>query len=162
MAELIIETKDTEYMKQCIERREEFGFGFDKYSLNQIIIATNDAEFIKGIIEKREELGLKPNLIREEVKATKDSEYIQDCIERKEEFGFNLHDIVCILDERKKVNEYIDNIMDGLEGQDKDDNKIIKLDEDMSVGIEIESEGINSDGIFDVIDRICEGWEAKR
>ena len=158
IVDLLIETGDTEYIKSVIEdekMREKLGLEF----LNplRLIMATGDSEYIKSFIEnkaKRDEYGINSYLLLRLMKFTGDFDYIKSCISKRNQLNLELIDILKLLP-REKITELLNE-----EGINYEYKRKIKLPEDMTFGIEIESEG----ACFEIIDKdiIDKNWSVER
>ena len=107
---LIIATRDPDYIKTCIKDKEKFGF--NSVRLTNLIMATGDPDYIKTCIDDRDNFGFSREEVIELIKATGDEKYINDCINK---FRFcsseltdlisylNVEDIKICIDNRKKL-----------------------------------------------------------
>lgn len=172
--ELIGATNDVEYIKSIIEndeKREEIGVYFNFFEIARLIERTNDAEYIKSYIEsdeKRKKFEMSEDECMdfniELMLALKDVEYIKKFIQNPEyikKIGLEFDDIIyCITRfNSKEIRELMSEIEKSnfIEYKRK-----IKLPENMTIGIEIESEGIHSDLILKLTNIIDEGWKCER
>ena len=169
--ELIILTHDTDFIKSCIEnedKREELGLDEKLENYLRLIVATNDAEYIESYLEdekKREKLGLviSKRYIVKMIMATDDPEYLKSFIEseeKREKFGLQIDDIFYCLEEfsTKKVNEIIKPILEKADFQKESKNRKVNLPENMTIGIEIESEGRHYKLIHRLNSIMDKGW----
>lgn len=58
---LIKSIKDIDFLKECIEKRDEYGF--NERNIRDIIVLVGEDEFTKECINRREELGINKNII---------------------------------------------------------------------------------------------------
>ena len=131
--DLLCYSSKVEDIKEVLEKREELGL--DRYNLVYLIKATNDTEYIKGIIENKEKaegLGLKENDLIDFIIATGDIEYINDFLKSIEN-----------------------------EQNTENSNQIVNLPDNMTIGIEIESEGEKSKLILATKSMFAVGWKCK-
>ena len=184
---LIKATKNPEYIEKIVKKRNDYKFELgetidiirsiddqdsiikfiDKrreYELEGPIVSglirsIKDPEQIKKYINNREEYGLDSSVITGLIEIINDPNYTKECLERKDEFGF---DKAClkelILDTRDK--EYILEQLLPDEYLSENENLEIKLPDEMTIGIEIESER----DYKKLIPRnfFTNGWKSKR
>ena len=154
ITKLIIATKDKEYIKSCVEDSEKYGL--DCCDIIELIMEIKDKEYIKSCIEDKEKYRLDGSGIKELLKAIKDKEYIKSCIEDKEKYGLNSCDVIELLMEIKD-KEYIKSYI-----EDKEDVEVsINLPQKMTIGIEIESEGVKLNSVKELINLIYNNWKCK-
>ena len=151
------------------EKREELGL--DGFYLIDLIKATNDPEYIKGIIndsETREKLGLDGLdgfYLIDLIRATNDPEYIKGIIndsKRREELGLdeiNLIDLIKATNDPKYINDFLKSIETNQNTENS--NQIVNLPSNMTIGMEIESEGKNSELISATKSKFATGWNCK-
>lgn len=76
---LIKSIKDIDFLKECIEKRDEYGF--DKFEIRDIIKLVGDDKFTKECIDRREELGINDKYrIIELIETINDHEIKKECI----------------------------------------------------------------------------------
>lgn len=158
---LIKSTEDINFMKKCVEERKKLGLGWR--FVRDIIIETNDIEYIKNIIRdkaKREELG--SFCVRGIIESTEEIDYIKSCIEEREELGLDLKDTIELV-EFVEYDKWIENFLQSIETTKVSKNsRLIKLPNNITIGIEIESEGENSEAIEEKLtNRIAKNWICK-
>lgn len=129
--ELIISTNDKEYIKECISNRK---LGLDNNSKIELIASTNDKEYTKECISNGK-LGLDNKSKVKLIAKMNDVEYTKECIEN-EKLGFDKKEKfqLALLTEDE---EYIDKSLNL-----NNDIKKINLPDNMTIGVEIEAEGI--------------------
>ena len=134
---LIRATGDTEYIKSYIDDQERIkSLGMKDSDITSLIIATRNEEYMKSIIadkEKQDALGLDTVDRINIIIATKDDAYMDSELE-KPEYG------IAELEAREDMT------------------KKIKLPPDMTIGMEIESEGKSSEYIMKMTDTLAKGW----
>ena len=128
----------------------------------------NDPDYIDLIVddeEKRKKLGLSSDNLIKLILQTRDKEYIKSLVEDKkktERLGLDV--VVRLISEiddkpyARQCFQYIDDIYPS----QYLDEKSINLPENMTIGIEIESEGKNTKSIKMMTDIIGDGWICKR
>lgn len=163
VATLIKSTKDIDFMKKYVEERKELELS--PFSVRDLIVATRDINYMKNIIgdkATREELRLDSFFVSELIKETEDIDYIKSCIEVREELGLNLYHTIQLV-ETAKCDEWIENFLQSIETTKASDNsRLINLPNDMTIGIEIESEGENCEAIEKKLtNRIAKDWKCK-
>lgn len=132
LKDIIKSTGDIEYIKTLAENK----FGLDSLDVLEMILATANSEDIKEILnnqELKEKLNIKGSIEALFVTHTKDLDYIEEYLERKE----NEY-------EKKRIDSKID------------------LPEELTIGIEIESEGEYSEAINNLYNIIAEKWKCVR
>lgn len=154
IALLIKATNDSEYIKKCIEDKS---LEFDEETLISLIKSTKDIEYVKKCVTS---LDLNNTCKIELIKATK---YITP--RENEDFDFGVYVRECIENESLELTDFDRTKLILLTGDENaireqfacydEEVKRIDLPEGMTIGIEIEAEGIElSQSIFD-------GWGAK-
>jgi len=168
------------------EKREQLGLGSDD-DLIKLIQGTNDPEYIKGIIEnkkKREQLGLDRDDLTKLIIATRKqlglgiddlikliqetngSEYIKGIIvnkEKREQLGLGINDLIKLIQETigpEYIKKYLELEFEEIKQNIENSYQIINLPNNMTLGMEIESEGllskdIKASGLFE------DGWKIK-
>lgn len=161
IADLAISMNNPSYVENIVSRREEFDFSQEE---TVAIIAGGTPDFIKGIIEdtdKIKKFGLSSKQIIDLIIATGE-EYAVKIIKNKEKlekFGFNrteLGRLVLATGKESYINDYLKQY------ETKTTDKKIKLPTKMTIGIEVESEGIASKEILSLSNILEEGWECKQ
>lgn len=169
--ELIISTHDTDFIKSCIEnqdKREELGLDENIDNYLRLIEATYDAEYIESYLEddhKREKLGLvinKEHIIRL-ISATDDPAYLKNFIENEEKrkkFGLKIDDIFDCIEgfSTPKANESIGYILENQKSETENRKRKVNLPDNMTIGIEIESEGKHYQLIHRLNSIMDKGW----
>ena len=160
---LIIATEDTEYIKGILkdkEKREEFNF--KQQDFFRLIELINDSEFLKKeIIEKNEEFNFEPHDVLRLIELTNDSEFIKkEITEIKDKFNLDQYEMFKLIVSTNDV-EYINSFIEGIESDTKKNNQKINLPSNMTIGMEIESEGSNSSVIEELTNVIAKGWKCK-
>lgn len=163
IVKLLNEIKDEEYVKNIIESeklRTKYGIG--PTYMKEILKNINDPGYIRFIIKyKKEELGLDSSDIIDILKESKDTEFIKSIIKGEIE-GFELTE--------KEQDELISTFPEEaanklksleIEKEFTDSERTIKLPENMTIGVEIESEGRHSLLIKGAKDQFVPGWECK-
>jgi hypothetical protein len=168
IAELVKATKDSKYIQEYIEKNiSKIG----SQTVLDLVKATRDTEYIKSYIdnpEKIKSLGMKDSDIAALIIATQDPKYMKSIIADKEKqyvLGLDTVDKINIIIATKD-DAYMDSEFEkpeyGIsELDDGDPNKKIKLPSDMTIGIEIESEGKSSEYIMKMTDTLAKGWKCK-
>ena len=126
---LIAKMNDVEYTKECAESES---LGLDSNDKIELISSTNDKEYIKSFIENKNVSN--PDKVRL-IGRINDVEYIKECIEN-EKLGFDKKEkfqLVLLTEDE----EYIDKSLNL-----NNDIKKINLPDNMTIGVEIEAEGI--------------------
>ena len=126
---LIEKMNDIEYTKECVESES---LGLDSNDKIELISSTNDKEYIKSFIENKNVSN--PDKVRL-IGRINDVEYIKECIEN-EKLGFDKKEkfqLVLLTEDE----EYIDKSLNL-----NDNIKKINLPDNMTIGVEIEAEGI--------------------
>ena len=166
--DLVIATKDSEYIEEYIESHKS---EFSHRVVTELVKETGDSNYIKSFIEKQvgnESSRISGTDIASLIIATKDIEYIKGIIADKKQQE------ILGLDNVDKINliastndpEYMESEFEkpeyGISSlDDGDPNKKIKLPSDMTIGIEIESEGKSSEYIKKMTDVIGRRWTCK-
>lgn len=160
---LIKSTENIDFMKKCVEERKELELS--PFSVRELIVATRDIDYMKNIIgdkAKKEELKMDSFFVAELIKTTDDIDYIKSCIEIREELGLNLYHTIQLV-ETAKYDEWIENFLQSVETTKASENsRLIHLPNNMTIGIEIESEGENGEAIEKKLtNRIEKDWICK-
>ena len=166
--ELIRATKDKEFIKGIINNRSEYEISDD--SIVILIDSLNDMEFLQKVVEDGEKFGLKSENIGKLIALTENEKFIDSAIHKGKELNLNLSDTLNLVVENGKdkySKKDIDSLFKqyGIKNMEKenDDNTVIKLPEDMTVGIEIESVGNNSKAVELAVNEfnLAKNWNAK-
>lgn len=103
---IIKETKDPDFIKECIEDEE---FNWYSSELSRLIVATKDREYIKKSVKEDKVL---PNYYRTAtIKDTQDLDFIKECIE-DEEFGWDkdeMRDLIVATKDKEYIKKCIQN-----------------------------------------------------
>lgn len=171
VAELIISTHDTGFIKSCIEdksKREELKLDEDFSNYLWLIEKTHDSEYIQSYIEderKREDLGIKLDKenLKRLIKATDDAQYIKKFIqndEKRQKFRLKIDDIItCIEDfSTKNCNDAVKELLKFQRKEKHDYKRKLKIPQNMTFGIEIESEGRHFNLIHRLTQIIDKSW----
>ena len=166
---LICLTKDPEYMKSFIEDKDKR----EKYSIKderakRLIFKINQESYFKRIVEDselRKELCLPGRSIINFIVDSKDEKLIKSIISDKtkiEEFQIEQEDIIYFFNyvkDEKFINDWLKEVEGTTEVVDK--NRKINLPENMTIGVEIESEGEFGCLIAKCKGEFAPGWECK-
>ena len=164
---LIMETQDKEYFKECVKNKEKLGL--DVLNVMKLVKRTQDKEYIKKCIADRKNLGFDTLNVLDLIKETQDKEYFKECVKNREKFGLNENMTVELILLSGNIDYIIwceKNIgLDQLNNEKlkRFTNKSnIKLPSDMTVGVEIESEGEKKDNSF-LIEKLTKDteWDTK-
>jgi len=163
IANLIIETRDPDYIKSCIKDREQLGL--EHNDIANLIIETREPDYIKSCIKVREQLGLEHYDIANLIIATRDPDYIKKCIQEREQTN-ELVELLLLIGDLNLIEQYQNKAEEfGIKPEDcKKLSMITKktqitLPPNMTIGVEIESEGIDTK----IIERLLEekNWTTK-
>ena len=166
--ELIKATKDKEFIKEIINNRSQYRISDE--SIVNLVNSLNDMSFLKKVVEDGEDFGLKSENIEELIALTGNEIFIDSAIQKGKELNLNLSDTLNLVMESGKDKYSKEDIVDlfkqyGIKNKEKGKNEdtIIKLPEDMTVGIEIESVGKNSKAVEIAVNEfnLVGNWEAK-
>ena len=158
---LVKHINDSSYTEEIVSRRDEFGFSQEE---TIAIIAGGEPNYIRSIIEddnKVKEFDLSSNQIVDLIIAV-GKDYITEVIgskEKLEKFGINkteLGRLVLATKNTKYIDAYLK--QNGKQNENKFESKV-NLPEDMTIGVEIESEGIASGEILGLSETLEEGWK---
>ena len=164
---LIMETQDKEYFKECVKNKEKLGL--DVLNVMKLVKRTQDKEYIKKCIADRKNLGFDTLNVLDLIKETQDKEYFKECVKNREKLGLNENMTVELILLSGNIDYIIwceKNIgLDQLNNEKlkRFTNKSnIKLPSDMTVGVEIESEGEKKDNSF-LIEKLTKDteWDTK-
>ena len=170
-AELIKAVGDPEYIKECLENVEKMqALGIDSYVMESLITATKDIVYIKKLLknkEKMQALGIKDDGVYILMKTVEDPEYIKECLGNKEpgyikeyiknqikdeknnELGSDFLAQVIMMTGDAEFIDYCEN-SDVLNHETREildrftKMPPVTLPDKMTIGIEIESEGLAS------------------
>lgn len=171
LTELIIATNPT-YIKEILDDEDKI----DEYNLNIFYIyeltkATKNYKYIRSIIEddeKREEFDLIANDLIELVLATENKQYILDILEGREKVVSNLLDkkymahLLFLTQKKEYIQENVKKFLSSWDNVPKNKDLKINLPKKMTVGVEIETQGIHSNAIKKLTNIIGNGWVCKR
>lgn len=150
--ELIDFINDDEYTKRCIEKAKEFGLTSE--DLVPLIGRLKDSEYVKYCIANREKIGLEKSDRLSLIKYTNDIRYIKSCINNKE-LGLSKGEIAKLFLDLEQTEE----LENWIKKTYKNDNIAhITLPPEMTIGIEIESEG---DFYVEEQKKFYKNWEQK-
>lgn len=167
--ELILVIGDIDYIKSIIENKDKIeNLNLSKWGIKELIKATKDNNYIKNIIgnkEKREELGLTSINIFKMIKCIEDAKYLESILKDKEkihELDLTTSELITLIESIGK-KEHFSILAKTLEQgkMEFDYRQKIKLPANMTIGIEIESEGENSFFINHLSNIIADGWICK-
>ena len=188
---ITVEEKEPGYIKECLENVEKMqALGIDSYVMESLITATKDIVYIKKLLknkEKMQALGIKDDGVYILMKTVEDPEYIKECLGNKEpgyikeyiknqikdeknnELGSDfLAQVIMMTGDAEFINDCRVNNDLNPETRDLLDRftKIppITLPGQMTIGVEIESEGSASrKEIADTMKKSADmgNWELK-
>ena len=169
VTDLILNMQDKEFMKSCIANREVLKLG--SYAIRDLIKATQDPDYIKKCIADRENLGLDVDYVTDLILNTQGKEFMKSCIADRESLGLNTSTAVKLILLTGDL-EYIEECKKNaaklkLEQEDVEKLSVftkktnINLPPEMTIGIEIETEGEkdNKEQIKKLLTKT--GWKAK-
>ena len=176
----IIETKDNKYIKQCIFDKK---LKIDEYGRAQLILATGDINFEKDCLTNKE-LNLTPYGRTALISGINDREFLDECI-HNEKLNLNRFEIVqliletkdtkyikkCVFDQTIKLKVYErlqlmqktgdpEYLRNDFTPKGVEKMPSIDLPKEMTIGIEIESEGELNYSYFFANDWLL-GWRPK-
>ena len=170
VAELIAEL-DPQYIKEVLNNQEKIvEYGLNAYNLVELLKATKDYQFIKSIIEddeKRKNLNMSSQDVIELVIATGNQKYILDILEGRNKVISQLLDekslanILFITQGKEYIKANAKKYVPSWDNTPYYEHKKINLPEQMTVGIEIETEGWQSKAIRRLTNIIEDGWTCK-
>ena len=158
--------KDPELISSIVaDNRKQRHYKLDKLLVYNLIIQSKNSELIKSVLKDRKtvrKLQLDKVQIKDLLSVIDDEKTVVDLIENLDEFGLDKADILHLV-ATKTSHEYQDKFLKTRESQTKENDKLRKIDlpEDMTVGIEIESEGEVSEIIMNSNIEKESGWESK-
>lgn len=145
--ELIIATQDKEYMKECIENREILGINTYK-KIKKLILAIDDKEYIKMCIKNSKKLGLSLENINDLIAEIGNVEFIKELIKDREDMNLEqpiLVNLILLVGDLEYIEECEKSLKLEPEYAEKlklfTINTKISLPKEMTIGIEIETEG---------------------
>ena len=157
---VIQHTGDEDFMKECIYANKELGL--KSYDIYFLIKGLNDSKFLKKCVEKYKDYGLNKGDIKKLIIKTNDVKYVTETLlKNKNDLKVTDADILetisimRIYNDVNVTDKQIEDILKRLEYV-KESNRQIKLPKEMTIGIEIETEGIKSKTIMPEI-----GWNKK-
>ena len=167
IVDLIKTTKDQEYIKKCIENTVELGLL--NYGIVDLIKATQDMEYVKKCIVDRKKIGIGQKGVIDLIKFTQDKEYIKKCITDMEFIREDKSTTVELILASGDIN-FIQDCENSLDLEQKDIEKLrmftteskINLPPNMTIGIEIETEGKENDNSELIKNSLRDtSWKAK-
>ena len=169
--ELIKSTKDVEYIKSIIddkEKRKKLGISLTLSRAMDLIKETCDIDYIKKCIEDSEkvkELQIQCYVLNL-IQTMKDAEYIKCLIndeEKRKALGLRLKDVIKCIKVLKveEINDIVNEQIINNTDISYESKRKIKLPENMTIGIEIESEGPYNYSIVKLSNRLEKGWKCK-
>ncbi len=170
LTDLISETSP-KYIEEILNNAEKIDeYNLDIYDIFELIKATKDYEYIKSIIgvdEKREELDLIANDLIELVLATENKQYILDILEEREKVVSNLLDkkymahLLFLTQKKEYIQENVKKFLPNWDSVPQNKDVKINLPKKMTVGVEIETQGVHSNAIKKLTNIIGKGWVCK-
>lgn len=166
---LLMATNDKEYLKKIIEDEEKIKkFGLRYEEIIQLI-ANTDSKYIEEILEneeKRTEYGLSDEEIKNLILKTRDKEYIKKIIENEEKrklVGLEEEyiDSLVVATDEEYIKQYIEKIITSKGIKIPENRRKIDLPSNMTIGVEIESEGENFRLIKALSKFYLPGWKGK-
>lgn len=167
IVDLIKTTKDQEYIKKCIENTVELGLL--NYGIVDLIKAAQDMEYVKKCIADRKKIGIGQKGVIDLIKFTQDKEYIKKCITDMEFIREDKSTTVELILASGDIN-FIQDCENSLNLEQKDIEKLrmftteskINLPPNMTIGIEIETEGKENDNSELIKNSLRDtSWKAK-
>lgn len=167
IVDLIKTTKDSEYIKECIADKEKFRLLPN--DIIELIKTTQDNDYIKECVKNRTKLNLSKYYIVDLIKTTKDQEYIKKCITDMEFIREDKSTTVELILASGDIN-FIQDCENSLDLEQKDIEKLrmftteskINLPPNMTIGIEIETEGKENDNSELIKNSLRDtSWKAK-
>ena len=166
---LIKSVNDPEFIKECIENRKKYGLYSD--DAIDLIKSVNDPEFTKECIKNYKKYKLNDDNVADLIRTLNDLEYIKgfvkEQIQNKNINGKNIHYIIQLALFTKDM-ELIENLRKNCDAKIVEElDRYLKiqpttLPKEMTIGVEIESEGpCNWENIRETIDEAELDWVAK-
>ena len=169
VAYLIKSVNDLEFIKECIENRKKYGLSSE--AAIDLIKSVNDPEFTKECIKNYKKYKLNDDNVADLIRTLNDLEYIKgfvkEQIQNKNINGKNIHYIIQLALFTKDM-ELIENLRKNCDAKIVEElDRYLKiqpttLPKEMTIGVEIESEGpCNWENIRETIDEAELDWVAK-
>ena len=166
---LIKSVNDPEFIKECIENRKKYGLSSE--AAIDLIKSVNDPEFTKECIKNYKKYKLNDDNVADLIRTLNDLEYIKgfvkEQIQNKNINGKNIHYIIQLALFTKDM-ELIENLRKNCDAKIVEElDRYLKiqpttLPKEMTIGVEIESEGpCNWEDIRETIDEAELDWVAK-
>ena len=166
---LIKSVNDPEFIKECIENRKKYGLSSE--AAIDLIKSVNDPEFTKECIKNYKKYKLNDDNVADLIRTLNDLEYIKgfvkEQIQNKNINGKNIHYIIQLALFTKDM-ELIENLRKNCDAKIVEElDRYLKiqpttLPKEMTIGVEIESEGpCNWENIRETIDEAELDWVAK-
>ena len=166
---LIKSVNDPEFIKECIENRKKYGLYSD--DAIDLIKSVNDPDFTKECIKNYKKYKLNDDNVADLIRTLNDLEYIKgfvkEQIQNKNINGKNIHYIIQLALFTKDM-ELIENLRKNCDAKIVEElDRYLKiqpttLPKEMTIGVEIESEGTcNWENIRETIDEAELDWVAK-
>ena len=169
VADLIKSVNDPEFTKECIKNRKKYGLSSE--AAIDLIKSVNDPEFTKECIKNYKKYKLNDDNVADLIRTLNDLEYIKgfvkEQIQNKNINGKNIHYIIQLALFTKDM-ELIENLRKNCDAKIVEElDRYLKiqpttLPKEMTIGVEIESEGpCNWENIRETIDEAELDWVAK-
>jgi len=169
VADLIKSVNDPEFTKECIKNRKKYGLSSE--DAIDLIKSVNDPEFTKECIKNYKKYKLNDDNVADLIRTLNDLEYIKgfvkEQIQNKNINGKNIHYIIQLALFTKDM-ELIENLRKNCDAKIVEElDRYLKiqpttLPKEMTIGVEIESEGpCNWENIRETIDEAELDWVAK-
>ena len=166
---LIKSVNDPEFTKECIKNYKKYEL--DGYNVADLIKSVNDPEFTKECIKNYKKYKLNDDNVADLIRTLNDLEYIKgfvkEQIQNKNINGKNIHYIIQLALFTKDM-ELIENLRKNCDAKIVEElDRYLKiqpttLPKEMTIGVEIESEGpCNWENIRETIDEAELDWVAK-
>ena len=166
---LIKSVNDPEFTKECIKNRKKYGLSSE--AAIDLIKSVNDPEFTKECIKNYKKYKLNDDNVADLIRTLNDLEYIKgfvkEQIQNKNINGKNIHYIIQLALFTKDM-ELIENLRKNCDAKIVEElDRYLKiqpttLPKEMTIGVEIESEGpCNWENIRETIDEAELDWVAK-
>ncbi len=187
-ATLILSIDNIQYTKKCIK---EGKFNFDSNELSMLITSINNDDYTKECIRNAKKIGLKGtglifliesvwnNEFSKEcisnwyktglnsmgilslILSIENDAYIKECLANKENLPLDDFGIEVLNKKIQKNNSLKSNVLDRLLEENGIIENYINLPPEMTIGIEIESEGDNSYSLNKLSNKIINNWICK-
>ena len=169
VADLIKSVNDPEFTKECIKNRKKYGLSSE--AAIDLIKSVNDPDFTKECIKNYKKYKLNDDNVADLIRTLNDLEYIKgfvkEQIQNKNINGKNIHYIIQLALFTKDM-ELIENLRKNCDAKIVEElDRYLKiqpttLPKEMTIGVEIESEGpCNWENIRETIDEAELDWVAK-